>query len=278
MTCKPCPVDWHAYIEGELSQSQASDMDAHLEFCVDCRSELDKQKKLIRLLGRADEAFQDVDLSDALLQASREESDLRDRRSRILVWVLAGFFLAAMSAGLWAWSWNQPSSAPHDPEAFRVKALRDGVPESDRWVAILPYRLLESGRTQRLGEQMAKDEALLLAYTNLGPKPYSYLMVFAVDARGRIHWYHPAYEKADEDPQSTPISKSSTGVELKEAIRHDLASGTLRLVAVFSHKPWRVSEIERMVGDMWDAGSWWESTRLPITDSGQHFVTTEVGP
>ena len=77
MSCKPCPSDWHAYIEGELSQSRAAGMEAHLEFCADCRSELDKQKKLIRLLGRADEVFQEVDLNDFLLNACQDESSLR---------------------------------------------------------------------------------------------------------------------------------------------------------------------------------------------------------
>lgn len=271
-----CPVEWAAYVEGELTVSRTRELESHLAGCARCRRTLADHRTIVRLLGRTDDVLQHVDLLPSLLDETGKSCGNRLPRGRWVLPAAAALLAIACVALCWLLSDAGPVASP-DRSGVRAKAVRGGVPDADRWVAILPHRLIEDGRTRRLGERMAQRDALLVAYTNLGPEPYSCLMVFAVDAQGTIHWLHPAYRREGENPASVSIHKGAA-VEIPEAVWHDFSPGTLRVVGLFSRRPYRVEEIERMVGALWDDGVWWESTRLPIEDTGQHIVTTEVVP
>jgi hypothetical protein len=72
-------------------------------------------------------------------------------------------------------------------------------------------------------------------------------MVLAVDGRGGVHWYYPAYERLGEDPAAVPIRARALGVELGEEIRHPLPPGRLQVIALFLPAPRRVLDVERDV-------------------------------
>jgi hypothetical protein len=102
-----------------------------------------------------------------------------------------------------------------------------------------------AGRAEPVSESVRTGDGLLLAYSN--PSDLPYLMVLAVDGRGGVHWYYPAYERLGEDPAAVPIRARALGVELGEEIRHPLPPGRLQVIALFLPAPRRVLDVERDV-------------------------------
>src|SRR5262249_22412971 len=80
------------------------------------------------------------------------------------------------------------------------------------------------------------------AYRSTGE--HAYLAVFAVDDRGRVYWYFPAWSDGHHPPAAIPIQRSDRLVELPEAVRQDLAGDRLWLYAAFVDRPWITPEIE----------------------------------
>ena len=99
-------------------------------------------------------------------------------------------------------------------------------------------------RPRRWGTRLRADDGLMFSYANLGPRPFAYLMVFAIDARGAIRWYYPAYERAGANPTSLPLRGGVARVLLPDVIRHDLAPGPLEVRALFTRQPLTVTEVE----------------------------------
>jgi hypothetical protein len=90
------------------------------------------------------------------------------------------------------------------------------------------------------------NDGLLLAYSN--PTAHlRYLMIFAVDRSGRVYWYHPAFERAGEDPAAVAIRTQAFGVELGDEIHQALPPGPLTMFALFLPQPRTVLEVEAMV-------------------------------
>lgn len=163
-------------------------------------------------------------------------------------------------------------------EQFRAKGAGAGVDAADRWVGVQAYRIVDrEGRATpvRLGDRVAAGEGLAFAYTNLGPQPFEYLMIVAVDSRGEVFWFYPAYERDGDDPLGIPIRRGYAGVELPDVVRQRPAAGRLVIYGLFTRAPLRVSDVEAQIRDTVVAGS---DARLPIDGAGQHVIVTEVSP
>jgi len=110
------------------------------------------------------------------------------------------------------------------------------------------YFVSRGGTVARLEDTVRADDALLVAYTNLGPAPARALAVFAVDARGEVFFLYPAHTDPTRSPSSIAIEPGAQN-ELPDAVRHAYAPGPLRLVSLFTLAPVSVDEIERFVAD-----------------------------
>jgi hypothetical protein len=110
------------------------------------------------------------------------------------------------------------------------------------------FRSVGEHQTELVTQTIHADDGILIAYSNPGTE-LSYLMVFAVDVHGGIHWYYPAYEQPGQNPAAPAIQTGVLGVELGEEIRHALPVGPLRLFALFLRRPLRVEEVEGMVSE-----------------------------
>ena len=122
------------------------------------------------------------------------------------------------------------------------------------------------------GDRLHRHESVLIAYDNLGPNPYSYLLVVAVDERGEVFWYYPALGTDGEESVSIPAHAGSA-VELTDEIRHELEPGPLRLFAVFTRSPMSVYDVEVMLHKPNAATA---LARLPILDSAQDSIGVMV--
>jgi hypothetical protein len=114
--------------------------------------------------------------------------------------------------------------------------------------AVEIYRVAGNGSTKLSEGWMAAGDELAFAYRN--PVGFARLMVFGVDDRGGIYWFHPAWTDPREDPVAVPIDAGAGPVELPEAIRHPLREGRLRLVALFTNEAISVRSVE----EAWRAG------------------------
>jgi hypothetical protein len=143
------------------------------------------------------------------------------------------------------------------------------------------FRTVGDHQTEPVAGTIHADDGILIAYSNPGAE-LSYLMVFAVDAQGGVHWYYPAYEQPGQNPAAPAIRTHALGVELGEEIRHALPAGSLRMVALFLRRPLKVEEVEGMVSEAWRShgGSLvaLETLPLPLEDGQQLSRLLEVTP
>jgi hypothetical protein len=109
---------------------------------------------------------------------------------------------------------------------------------------LVAYRVLDDGAVPVVDRMSANDR---LAFTYANPTGRAFLLVFAIDAAGEVYWYYPAWTSSADDPVAVPIEQTKEPVELGEAVRHALPTGTLQLVAAFVDRPWRVRAIEALL-------------------------------
>jgi hypothetical protein len=143
------------------------------------------------------------------------------------------------------------------------------------------FRTAGDHRTEPVTGTIHPDDGILIGYSNPGAE-LSYLMVFAVDVQGAVHWYYPAYEQPGDNPAAPSIRTGALGVDLGEEIRHALPVGRLTMVTLFLRRPLRVEEVERMVSKAWrshgQSVTALEMLPLPSEQGQQLSLLLEVRP
>lgn len=254
------------YLEGEVTKRRAAEIDGHLDACQDCRERLESRRGMLKSLAEASEALGGLDLVPGVRKLIEQGGrPAKPRRKLPAVSVRIGLLVALAGAvALWF--------ATAEKDEFRIKSAGSEAFEQDRWVGLRAFRVGEGGKPDPLASSLGRGDYLLFAYTNQGEKPYPYMMILAVDAAGRVHWFYPAYASEATDPRSIPIGGNVTGAELFEKIRHDFAPGPLWIYGLFTRKPLRVSEVEALLKGLEPGG------RIPLKDSAQHIQKTAVEP
>ncbi|MBW1811640.1 MAG: zf-HC2 domain-containing protein [Deltaproteobacteria bacterium] len=255
------------YLEGEVTQSRAVEIEEHLGSCGSCSKNLTELRDMCRLLGEPDDELAGIDLvADIQRIVESDEFSKSQTRKR---WPVVTAILVFLSAiGSLAFILNVLG----EDDEFRIKSAGSFVYEQDKWVGLKVFNIGSTGEPARLGTSIEKDDYLLFAYTNLGEKSFGYMMVFAVAFDGEVYWFHPAYTNEADDPVSIPIHKNIADFELAEKVRHNLSAGPLYIYSLFTREPLQVSKVEAFVKDI-DPGE-----RIPLKNSAQHILPTKVGP
>lgn len=255
------------YLEGEVTKRRAKEIDGHLAACRACQERLQSRREMLETLAEPDEELEGIDLVAGVRGLIEEQGNqpAKPRRKLPAVSVIIGLLVALAGAvALWI------STAGEDE--FRIKSAGSVVCEQDRWVGLQAFRLGEAERPDPLSDSLGRGDFLLFAYTNQGEKPFPYMMILAVDADNRVHWFYPAYVSGGSDPKSIPIGGNVSGAELFEKIRHDFAPGPLWIYGLFTRKPLKVSGVEALVKGLKPG------ERIPLVDSAQHIQKTVVEP
>jgi hypothetical protein len=268
-----------AYLEEEVTRSEAAEIDALLDDSASERRRLDRLRRVRDALAAPDPELEGVDLVSAVRREIEDRAPAREERPRpVLRWRLAAAaglacLLVAVAIPLWRWRTGTPGEGE-----FVARSAAPGQLERDRWVGVKCFHVDPRGGQHPLGRQLPAGSGLLFAYTNLGPEPKEHLMIFAVDGSGRIFWFYPAYERLGTNPSALRIKRRVVDVELPHLVRHDLAPGPLVIYSLFTEEPVRVLEIEALVGDLFRSGQWSITTpgRIPVPGSGQQILRTEV--
>ena len=224
------------YLESDLTQAEAKQLEAELAGSAARREELARVEALTGKLAAPDPALEELDLLPGVRAQLKAPAPSTGRR-----WVVpAGAAMALAASLLLVVRW-----LPDD--GFRAKGGTPAAGFADgRWAGIDVYRAGAQGAS-RAETRLAAGEALAFSYRNAGEQPFTHLMIFAVDARGQVFWFHPAWTDARQDPKSISIVASAATVELREAVTHDFVPGPLVIHAVFTRAPLKVSEVEKML-------------------------------
>jgi hypothetical protein len=265
-----------AYLEGEVTASESAALEAQLAETPAARRRLDRLRDTRDALGAPIPELEGVDLTAGISRALRAPAPSARRRAPLwAAFMTAGALAAAGAVGAVA-LWPRPS------DEFRAKSASGGDSQgggraddraAERWAGVQVYHVDGSGKPRRVGDRVSAREGLTFSYTNLGPRPFESLMIFAVDARGEVRWFYPAYQSEGTNPASVPIKRGEAEVALSDAVYHDLPAGPLVLYGVFSHRPLRVLEVESVVGGAHGAPS-----RLPFPDVAVRRLTTQIDP
>lgn len=229
--------------EGELTTRRTAELDEALTRSPELREEQQRVEQLIGALTLPSPELAEVDLREGLWVREVPAAP----RARRWPWVLG---LAAAAAVVLA------LVLPRGSDEFGVKGSHGAPAGFDAFV-------MRDGAAKPLVTTMHRDDAVGFAYRNLPDSPWRALMLYGVDAQGRVFWFYPQWAEGEAPPKSVAIVTSSTRVELPDAVKHELSTGPLVLHALFSKQPLLVTDIE--------------GGRIP-TDV-QHLTTTvEVTP
>ncbi|MEQ9501407.1 MAG: hypothetical protein RIT81_31345 [Deltaproteobacteria bacterium] len=132
-------------------------------------------------------------------------------------------------------------------DASEFTARSAGSGDEGKWQGLQVFRREGAGPEQDV-RRLAPDDELVFAYSNGGPRPRRYLMVFGVDASGAVRWYHPAWVDPAADPEAVPI-RAGADVVLPDSIRHDLPPGKLIIHGLFLDEAAHVRALERRLAD-----------------------------
>jgi hypothetical protein len=265
MSRRDCHDDWMPYLEDGLAAEDRTAWTAHLQACPACARRLERDRQIIDRLRRREPALAANDQRGAL-RARLDEVPRPVRRN----WLWAAAVLAAPArlAGGWAgglWSGS----------GIGVKSGPDG---DERWTGIRVFSVPAGGEVFPLAPGPLPAGELAFTYTNGSPRPFSHLMILAVDQAGRIHWFYPAFLDPAGDPESIPIAAGREERELPERVRIHAAPGRLRLFALFTNQPLRVRQVEALLRDLLAQGRLWQADRLPVPDIHQHVLDFTVAP
>lgn len=250
-----------AYLEGDVAPSEAAEVEAQLAESPAARRRLDRYRAIAAALGSKEPELESLDLVSAVRRKAELPMGQPVRARR---WPLyAGTLVAVACAALVIGTTNLGRQ-----DEVRTKGAAPA--DAQRWAGIRLYRVAAAEAPRPIDGNVGSRDGVLVSYTNLGPQPFDYLMVFAVDADKQVRWLYPAWERASEDPTAIAVRKGVADLELSSLIRPSWAAGPLVVHALFTRRPLGVHEVEALLART--------TGPLPLADSAEQIITLTVQP
>lgn len=281
-----------AYVDGDVTPSQAAAIERAIEGSPEVRRRVGDLRRITTALSQPIGELESLDLAARVRAATVEQAGmhvgtihrrLREQPSRPpLGWrwrlpAAATGLVAAGAMSLLIFVARPPGRSGDETvgrdEAAGMRAKSAGTAPAaapERWAGISAYRVVGGRAPERVGSRISRDDGLLFTYTNLGPQPFTHLMIFAVDASGQVRWFYPAYQQAGTNPASIAI-QTNANVPLAEVVRHPFAAGPATVHALFSRRPVHVEEVEA-----WLAKQPGPNSALPWPDTYRQVVLLSV--
>lgn len=243
----PEPSVWSQLVDRQLSEEQAQSLRAHARGCAHCQAELREMEALIARVAAPLEPVASTDEAVARVmrrvRAGPEERRARPRWSR--PWA-GGAVAAALAAGLAVLMLRPASGPPPGDETFTPR----GGPVAaalGRSVGITFHTPATGSAPLAAGAVVPAESGLGVRYRNLDTREPVYLLAFAQDARGEVHWLYPAHLREDANEPSVKLEPSAEPKALDEVVVLEApAPGPLRLVSVVTRAPLGVRDIESL--------------------------------
>jgi hypothetical protein len=236
MNSCPSHLEWLSLIDGEATENRAAELRVHAGDCSRCAQELEMQLQLV-----GDLAAPVLVSSDAVAAVMRrlESAERPARRWGWRGWTLTGGALAAAAAVAFL---IVPSTGI-DRGIFSARGHR--VPWSQK-VGVEVWTIESSPRKLEAGSVLSHATPMVASYHNVDAAA-AYLLVFALDMRGEIHWAYPGFEDAKTDPAAVRLEPLQMNKVLPDSVMLDeLPAGPLELVTFISRESIHVSRIESL--------------------------------
>jgi hypothetical protein len=239
-------------LDGELTENAADRLRQHLRTCGVCAARSEDLERTVRELRAP---LPDVDAEAAIESVMRRlptavmvPSTAAARRPRFVRWgLLAGGLAAALAVAAIALTPRRSPAPTEDPGTFAARGTSAGV-SIGRAVGVSLYRFGDTAAPLGDGARVRQEDAYAVKYRNLLGEP-AYLLAFAVDATGTVHWICPAYLDANGDPVSVALAPSMNEAPVSSAMQFEApAAGPLRFVAILTTKPLHVQEVDGLRG------------------------------
>jgi anti-sigma factor RsiW len=237
------------YLDGESSENRAAAIRAHVVGCARCRDELARQRRLI-----TDLAAPIADANDdrvAQLMRRLATAPARPAPSGRTWWLGGGVALAACAALAVVVATRAP-----DTDAVIDARARGADHRDDRAATAIARHVGVAAYTSparvRLhdGDRVAADTAYVISYRNLDRAAPLYLLAFAVDAGGAVHWLYPGFVDPAADPPAIALPVADTDAWFADSVAFDdVAPGPLRIVTIVLASRPRLSAIEQLSPD-----------------------------
>lgn len=178
---------------------------------------------------RSDEAF-----VSAVLGARAPARPAR-RRVHRLVWAAAPFAAAAIV--ILALYVRRP--VPEDSPVAR------GTTGMTPWCEVA---LVKDGGLQFLadGDHVSAGSSLAFRVRHEGPRD-AFLGIMAITERGQVAWYSPAFESADDAPQTVRLRPSREAQLLPERVSLPLGEGKVEVLCWKAERAWSVRQADALV-------------------------------
>ncbi|HWM85852.1 MAG TPA: anti-sigma factor [Kofleriaceae bacterium] len=250
---EPCPArdELVASVDGEVTANRAAAIERHAATCAACRAELGEVRRLIDALAAPVPGIQPDATRRLLDRLDGPEPAAPGVHRAGTRAVAATAAVAAVLLGVFAV--QRLSGTPPEPAedaAFRPR----GAPAASslqRRVGVQLYAVADRGAPLAAGAAVAPDAAFVASYRNLGPadRPV-FLLQFAVDAAGTVHWLYPAYTDPASDPPALRLAPSAVEAWLADSVVLDgPAPGPMRVITMVAPASLRVSAIEALSPD-----------------------------
>ena len=234
-TC-PTTVEWLNLLDGEATENRAAELRAHASGCSRCAQELELQRQLLRDLAAPVPVA-----ADAVQAVMRrlEKSERLPRRWGWRSWTLAAGALAAAAVV----PFLVLPRAGVDRGFFSARGHK--IPWTQK-VGVEVWALESSPRKLTTGATLSPRAAIVASYHNVDAS-VAYLLVFAIDARGEVHWVYPGFEDPKTDPPSVRLEALQMKKVLPDSVLFEnLPAGSLEIVTLVSREPLSVSRIESL--------------------------------
>jgi len=230
------------FVDGALSVEETERARAHVASCSRCREEEATLRELIGAIHAPAAPDFDVRAHVRSVMAGLDRP-VAAPRERQRDWRIAGMSSIALGAVCLATYFGV---ARHPREEWRVRggSAASGI---ERDVGVAPFAAGRAPHTIVAGSTIGRGTPITAAFRNVG-RP-AFLLLFAIDARGAVHWVSPAFERPEDDPASTALAPAATERLLPTtAVLEGVPAGPLRIVAVVTSSPAHVSDVESLAG------------------------------
>jgi len=236
----PCPAHdtLVSLIDGELAETRARAVRAHVESCARCRAALGELEALVAdlrapvpdALGQSPEAFADEVLARLASRPARSS----ERRSALLgraAPFLAAAACVALAVGV---GWRATSRRAADAEFSARGAASLSAPDDDPRRTLVRFGRVRDGVFEPIldGAHVRADD-ILVGEVGATEGAQRYLLAFVVDAAGERHWLYPAWEVGAPRPVASALPRTASPRVLGTMVRlEDPAPGPAQLVAI----------------------------------------------
>ena len=258
MSC-PTPDTLARFADGELPVNEARTLEAHLGGCATCRRERERLRTVLDGLGApslskvGDDAFvRGVMRGLDEPPAARPWWSVLTRGPRWAPLALAAAVAVLVAVPILKRSGQGDavdSQGPGEPWIQARGAQTTSLARrASADVLVVRGKAVLGAEPDTRGETLRPGDGLAVRYTNLVTEGAVYLMAFALDAGGAVHWVYPAYLDAREDPEAVRLAPGARDKLLGEVTAlTEVAPGAVRLVTLLSSRTRHVKEVERLL-------------------------------